>query len=500
MIDPLSKVALPPVVEPLTKTRVIAPPTEELPVAVPDESTAALPRLPAGVEPVGLGKTHHLMLDDSLIESAENLTRLWHQPEKHPSNPVLLPDRPWEAGGYAVVCGSVLHDAEENAFKIWYHSLNQLGRGVGYAVSQDGANWKKPELNVAPWKGKPTNLVLSQSGPTRGYAELLGVVRDPNIPAGTQGAFKAVFAHIDPDKKKERNAHGLKTALSPDGVQWTADDKVTLPGLPGVGHLMRDEQTGAFVLFAKGKSEGRRVVVRLDSKDFVNWSAPVPVLGPDDADPEGTDIHSLAVHNYGRLYIGLAQVYHGPPDCLVDIQIAFSHDGKTWHRSDRSPFIPLGKEGEWDRFHHSVAVGKTIRVARRELWFFYGGRTYRHPTYEGPDKGTTWGGVGLAKLRVDGFASMGASFREGVLVTKPLTLKYPNIYVNAYNRFGEFRCTVLDVEGRPLPGLTSQPFVGDKMEMPLQWSDPKALTPLLRKPVRLKFTLRNSRLYSVWTQ
>ena len=85
------------------------------------------------------------------------------------------------------------------------------------------------------------------------------------------------------------------------------------------------------------------------------------------------------------------------------IQLAVSRDSIHFMRvGDRSPFIPVGPVGSWDRFNNSIANNPPIIIGD-ELRFYYGGRMYRHSPYRGADRG--WGreskrgaGIGLATI------------------------------------------------------------------------------------------------------
>lgn len=71
--------------------------------------------------------------------------------------------------------------------------------------------------------------------------------------------------------------------------------------------------------------------------------------------------------------------------------------------------------------------GSVLRPLRTgdELWIYYGS------TNNSKKQRPYSGGVGVAKLRVDGFASMDAGEEEGVLITRPLVLTGKALCVNA---------------------------------------------------------------------
>ncbi|MDP7637979.1 MAG: hypothetical protein QF577_10585, partial [Phycisphaerae bacterium] len=60
-----------------------------------------------------------LFIDDYIIEKIEGAEKILNQPIKHPGNPILVKDKPWEVShpnGYA----SVIYDKEEKIYKLWY--------------------------------------------------------------------------------------------------------------------------------------------------------------------------------------------------------------------------------------------------------------------------------------------------------------------------------------------------------------------------------------------
>src|SRR5439155_1124545 len=65
-----------------------------------------------------------------------------------------------------------------------------------------------------------------------------------------------------------------------------------------------------------------------------------------------------------------------------------------------------------------------------------------------------WVGADKDDPRRDGFAAMGAGDTEGTLVTRPVTFRGKHLFVNVTAGRGELRATVLDRDGRAIPGLT----------------------------------------------
>ena len=114
------------------------------------------------------------------------------------------------------------------------------------------------------------------------------------------------------------------------------------------------------------------------------------------------------------------------------------------------------------------------------------------------------GSIGLAYLRVDGFASLDSIWTPGTVTTVPVVLQGSTLYVNAHARPGTVSAEVLDVSGEPIRGFTHedcQPMSNrDCLECPLYWRNDRRLTELAGRTVRVRFHVQGAKLYSFWTQ
>jgi len=105
---------------------------------------------------------------DDVIKDSCGVWRSSNPLLKFHSNPVLLPDQPWEREVYTY--GSLLLD--KSKYRLWYQVLNRgisdsrLTTAIGYAESEDLLNWKKPLLGVHLDRVGQTNLIRVSSGRT----------------------------------------------------------------------------------------------------------------------------------------------------------------------------------------------------------------------------------------------------------------------------------------------------------------------------------------------
>jgi len=486
-------------------------------IVVTAVSSAAAPK-------VTLDKTKQLFLDDELIAEQSNVTRRIHPARKHPANPLIAPEHDWE-GTLALTYGSVIRDGDK--FRMWYLS----NPGVSYAESDDGIHWVKPKLDFFEIDGQKTNIIIrgdtkkGQPNHMPNCYEMVGVLKDPRDPDPAR-RYKMGFVSIErnytgprPDVFHSKERRGLGVAASPDGFHWKLIDNWTTEAVcDGPNHWMFDPARQRWVLYGRTKFKPAdimadclldpwckrywwgRSVTRIESDDFLNWDITDPaagpvVLTPDIRDPLGTEFYSMHVFPYESVYIGLIQVYHiQQGNNTLDVQLAVSRDGIKFTRvGDRSPFIPLGDVGSWDRFNQSLANNDPIAVGD-ELRFYYGGRTYRHGGYVGPDKGVSGGRIGCATITRDRFVSVGASFEGGEILTRPMNLVGNTLHLNAKCDYGEIIIEVLDKTDAVI--AKSKPAQADALDIPIEWEQGGLSE--VDGPIKLRITLKNALLFAIW--
>jgi len=125
--------------------------------------------------PLKLDSRRQLFVDDYLIASMKGLHREYHQPVKHPENPLVVPDRPWE--GPRLCVGTVLRDEAMGRFRMWYRDGKAKEM---YAESDDGIAWRKPELGLVAHEGSTKNNIILDNG------YMIGMIRERDQGAGPE--------------------------------------------------------------------------------------------------------------------------------------------------------------------------------------------------------------------------------------------------------------------------------------------------------------------------
>ena len=475
-----------------------------------------------------------LFLDNAHIVASDSVIRRFHQPTKHPMNPVLVADLPWERSvGHNH--GTVLY--EDGRFRFWYQVFAHVEETVGtfhcaYAESTDGITWHKPSLG---------NLVANGSRDNNFVAyDIAGVnvVRDQHEDDPDR-RYKLLYYGPGKDKPGVHRgwmgvdaAWGWCMAFSPDGMRWeTHPDNPVLTGAGDDGSFLGyDSRFDAYVAYPRPASGAEdadstqiphprcRKIGISTSPDCEHWSEVETVIAPDEDDPAATQFYSMPVFTFHDWILGLLYMHYCDPVApdshnhrgLMDVALAASRDGRHWLRlGGRQPLIPRGDRNSFDK----GMVGPNNGVIEKdgELWFYYNGwsgehyetKAYRRMKDPGLfEMGRLASGIGLARLRKDGFVSLEAGEDEGEVRTTPLTLgegRDLRLNMRTVGSAGYVLCDLLDESGKVPEGFQAERgdrLQGDSLTLTPTWAGQSAAAlPSARYSVRLR--LRSAEIFSV---
>ncbi|MCH2211750.1 MAG: hypothetical protein MK110_10635 [Fuerstiella sp.] len=351
-----------------------------------------------------------------------------------PKTPVLEPGEPgsWDAG----CLGQMAVRKEHGRFRMWYGGYAfrlQQGR-AGYAESPDGIHWKKPDLGVAQFAGRPGNICFSlQPGPNCNEYQLpLNIVRDEAAPSDRR---YVLFLHT-------QGPHGfiVDVATSPDGLRFvraphnarhyafdTTPRNSTLHGAAVVLH--ESDYWWAFVGHHEAEDRGYRM-------RFTGWVV----------EPEEKENISFGLWNSRRTHLA-------------------------------------PNPQSWDR--ESVNIGSFLEVGN-EWWIYYdceGGvglaKVGRHRMY----------GVQLnPETQTGEVTSIGLDPpREG---WRPYQLV---VNVSGLSKGGRLTAQLVSAsDNQPIEGFTTAeavPIEKDGYDIPLEWTTHRTHLPDLESPLRVRFEL-----------
>ena len=482
------------------------------------------------VEARGSGQRRFLLLDDRIVEDAQNAELTLGAVTKHSGNPLFGEDRPWEAR-FDNLYANVIYDDEEHLYKCWYSPfiVDNSSKGMSaqqrekvryraprnremaicYAMSQDGVTWFKPDLCLVEYDGSKANNILWRGGgdfhgsthpPTRGtptlpYASAVGEASPAEgswaLQAGPHGS--GILKDLrDPDPSRRYKAflksEILSVAFSADGIHWA------LPISCPEANCAGDTHNNAFWAPTLGKYVGitrqwskpfGRQVARTSSADFLNWDKTQIVL-------EGLDeryqTYSMPVCFHGGVYIGLVAIHDQEAD-RVWTELTRSPDTKTWHRVvPGTPIIPNGAEGEYD--WGCVYAAACPVFLKDEIRLYYGGSDGLH---------TSWrnGFFCLATLRPDGFAGYRPSgaAEPATVTTAPVFDAKAPLRVSA--DIAEGGSLVVRVLGEKKQALAeSHPLAGTVSDAEVRWLEDSALGAIQTGRARLQFAFQEATVFS----
>jgi len=460
----------------------------------------------------------HLFLDLQDVTRIENLHRRVHQPKRHPANPVLKGENPWEQ--MASLYGTVLYDPEQERFRMWYLTgpsasgfVRARGRKalgnitlLGYATSKDGIHWEKPVLGQLDIEGSTENNLIDLGRTNcEGFAVLYDE-RDPDPNRRYKGFYWEhggvdVFVRYDDGRLLwgQGEGDGMWISFSPDGVHWTnAPENPVIPlGSDTTQSLIWDPKIGKYVVFGRFGAGGRKMA-RAESDDAVHFTEPELVLECDEWDEKMTQLYGCPIDLYEGIYLGMAWIYREGVDGTIDTSLATSRDGIHWERVlDRQTFLPLGPEGSWE--DGMVRITQQFIVRGDEIYLYYGGVTGPH----GGKKFTnverkTPSMIGLCTLRRDGFVSLDAGPEEGYILSKPIVISGGDVWINANASQGYVAATICDDQGQPLEGFEiSARITGDHTATQVHFPD-ASVRSLIGRELRVLLRARDASIFSYW--
>ena len=455
---------------------------------------------PKAPEVRALGDRRELFVDRFLIDKLQGTELTLERPR--PENIVVRFDQPWE--GAFCAYATVLLDSP--IYRLYYRGVPNSGQDgrpeevTCYAESHDGIMWTKPELGLITYRGsKANNIVLACLPP---FSHNFCPMIDPR-------------PEVTPDRRYKALAGNQKTGLvafvSQDGVRWHKlnDHAVLTKGAFDSQNVpCWSEAEQRYLCYFRVFVDGIRRIARATSTDFVHWSDPVLMTY---GDRPIEHLYTNQTSSYFRaphLFIGIAarfmpgrqvlsadeaRAIHVDPDYFKDCSDAVlltTRGGDRYERTFMEGFVVPGiGAGNW--------VSRTNYPARNVVptgpheMSFYVNENYGQPTSH----------LRRYSLRLDGFACVRAPYEGGELVTKPLTFTGKELTLNfATSAAGGIRVEVQDEQGRALPGYAladAVETIGNEIERAVRWRSGSDLGALAGTPVRLRFVLKDARLYSL---
>lgn len=455
---------------------------------------------PLPAEPVEIGNTPQFVMDNFIIDNQwaikykqQSMKRVFHQPVKHEGNPVISGE-----GGYTCV----VRDEATGLFRMWYQTWvaspvqGESGRyAIAYAESRDGLSWELPKLGLFEWKGtKENNIVWTGLKGKRGSQVYM-----LEVPEAARNGYRFVMLY--------GGLGGSHLIGSHDGIHWDRNNTTNIASMHSdtQNAIVFDPRRNEYVMFCRAKHIYRtfrgdildtgasRRVARMSSPElWTKWDAePQNILIPDELDEAAgfNFFYGMPTRYYANMYWGFLWPFKINTD--IHTELAWSRDGFNFQRMhDRPKLIARGEEGSWDDGMvfggcHWVEVGD-------QWWIYYAGWDGPHGTSERNV------GIGLVKMRKEGFVSMHGPSQGGVLCTRKIIWPGGELAINADAQHGEVKVRVTDARRKVIEGFDYEdckPMTNDNVNHQARWNE-KSLDSLAGEVLRFEFFLKDADLYT----
>ena len=475
--------------------------------------------------PVDIGSQRQLFLDESfLISSMENAEILVHQPVRKELSDTR--NRPWEGAGSKF--HTVIYDPADEVYRMYYvgtpgeniTAWDVKNMSVCYLESKNGIDWPYRPLHLIEWGGSTENNIVAEH--FMNFSPFL----DDNPNSLPEERFKAVASGLDGK---------MWVWTSADGIHWVPKNDgrpVYVPGTPNAF----DSQNVAFWSVKEGKyvlyyrvwdPRGFRSVERAVSDDFLHWTKERMIDVPAESVPKT---------NRGEFYTNQIQPYYRAPQIYIGFPARYTDNGVTEsfrllpeqeERAIRMKVNPrfgtvtpdsiffFSRDGYLFRPSNDVFLAPGLKT--RYNWGYgdnYIGAGIVETQSPEDDEGrelsfyvseSSFTGYDLRcrryTLRIDGFASLHAKTKPGLVTTTPLTFTGKELSINAATSgFGSVHVEICGPDGTPIPGFAKDEcdmIYGDSLDRRVSWNGSKDVSSLAGKPVVLKFYLCEADVYSL---
>lgn len=484
--------------------------------------------------PLDIGSKRELFIDTHLIEAMSGVRLEMHSPM--PKEIVMHLDKLWEGNG----CNYYSIFQDGNIYRMYYDAWAHEPSSIpvhevfiGYAESEDGKTWVRPELGLFEFNGSKKNNIVWASPKLDNW----GSFKDTNPRCPADSRYKAFY----------NGNGGLMAAKSADGIHWSPiGDKPVLTDGAFDSHNLAfwDTEQGLYRAYyrdfrrpdgSSGSGPGSfRDIKTAASDDFIHWTKGEWLEYPGVPDEELYTNNVIPYYRAPHIYLGFPARYldRGWSDSMRALPQLADREERA---SLRSYSGASGKTKGNPRYGTALTDGLFMssrdgRVFQRRMEAFlrpglrytdnwvYGDNYQNHGLVEtksdlpgAPDEISIyatehyWRGAysNLRRftLRVDGFVSINAPGKGGEFTTRPLSFHGKELEMNfSTSVAGSVQVEIQNAAGRPIPGyaLADCPEIfGDHLERVVGWKGGADVSKLAGKSVRLRFVMKDADLYSI---
>lgn len=465
---------------------------------------------------VNIGSRRELFWDEYLVDASETSAKLrLHHPEAR--EVVIEHNAPWEGDGCDFHC--IVKD--EGLYRMYYlgwemlsqKRQNRHGIVICYAESEDGLDWRKPDLGICDYEGSKSNNIILDD--TTNIFDNFSVFKDSNPECKPDELYKGVGLDV-------RDKH-LWCFTSPDGINFKKAWPMTGRGkFDTLNIAFWNRREGQYICYLRDFHDvpgdnwnaGIRDVRWMVSGDFKNWTEPLRL---DFGEGDDYPLYTNVVQPYYRadhMYVGFPSRYvekkewtanfeqlagaerrrermqHAPRYGLAITDCVFmsSRDGKKWKRWDEA-FMTPGPEREYNWVYGDCypALGMietpgSLPFAPNEISMYaFENHWAKIPT-----------NLRRYSMRVDGFVSYNAPYKPARIVTRPFVFEGRELSVNFATSAAGYLKFKLIGGGQTMDSVE---LFGDSLDRKVVF-EKGSIASLANKPVVMEIIMKDADIYS----
>lgn len=447
----------------------------------------------------------HLFFDDNRFFSKENVTRDYGRPE--------LVGEYTDSAVSTDFCTGWVFPTEDGKYRLLYfgHGKAFKGHKLFCAISSDGVTFCPESLFDGNENGEKQ---FSHEIMDIGNAEIPFIYEDVHTEKEGE-RYKLLLSYVSSEKIKVMD----DVCVSPDLIHWKKLEGASWgDGAEPLASVFYNKHEKVHTVIERS-FWGIRSAGYKETRDFINYTEFRHCLNVDSLDEDLAEIYGMYAFEYDGNYVGIPHIYRGFGSGLetkfnsgvIDTQLAYSFDGRYWHRSLRKPFIG-GTDASLGKRYPLVWVNGMTRI-NGDVYLYASVSEKEHgPAFREPGTGK----ILVFRLREDGFVSLKTEdpSKQSVIATREKIWRGGELHVNLSARHAtlavyttESHDEGLNILGTALP-LAGYghgdciAFSGDSTDWVPKYRSGKRVADLVGKTLVFEIKLEDGEIYSFggdWT-
>jgi hypothetical protein len=479
-------------------------------------------------DPIQIGSRRELFVDRTLIERLDGAFLKLHEPVS--GGTAIRIDKPSEGPANFGMSVIELDNRLLMYYRGWPTNDAKDENGVGcVAESRDGgATWTKPALDLVKRRDWPGNNIIATTDgkPRFAFPCAPWVDTRPGVPASERVKMIESVPVSGAAHTAMRDPAGPKRLVfwaSADGFTFRKLDPQPdfVSGLrnsfDGGNTMFWSQAEGQYVLYYRWYDndwgKGYRTMARTTSTNLMTWTKPVPMTYGDTPREQFYVNNTQPYFRAPHLYLAPAARFMEGRQVLDEKRataIGLQSIGRHVYFKDCSDGVLLTSRAGLEHYDRTFMETFVRPGLGDSNWVSRSNYPLTGILPAGPDRiqmfvtrqymQKSWH-IERLLLRTDGFASVSAPWNGGAMATKPLIFAGDALEMNyRTSAAGGIRVEIQSPGGAPLPGFAAADcieIIGDEIARTVRWKGGSNVGSLAGQPVRLRFVMKDSDLYSI---